>query len=575
MSAVELKKSEKDWKEKYYQLLDQLDAQESLLESSEDSLISFIVKLCISHQGHNKTLDNGISTFRKKIRNTKDRKLREQLIQTVLDQILANNEEPVLDNKNSANDNPLIVFLDQLETNSEHQHGISRLKQKLSEQPTAEQNNKLIQQLSSYMNELLQERSDNVVPLSNKQDNLIPVLSKLHLPANSNNQLKQLSSRLQSVSEHQEQLKTIEEIIFLLNELLNEPNETSSDLNNTYELFIQLLEWISIPENFKQEFSQLKDEFTEESFQLNPQKALKNISDFISQINRSLQAELGEIQNYLSKVILRLKEFEEHLVGSQSQQANSLSKAEQFNTQMKESAEQLKNDIDSCNDIDEIKITLDSHLEIIDANLDIHLKSEQEKQHESQKAIESLAKRVVQIENESQRLQKTIIEERNKALKDALTGIANRHAYEDKIQEEFSRCERYGQSLSLGIIDIDDFKKINDQYGHTAGDRVLKTVAKLCDDKIRNIDFIARYGGEEFVLVFPNTNLEQSLVAAENLRNTVSKCVFQYNKKKVPITVSIGIAEFAKEDDIETVFNRADNALYEAKNSGKNRCVTQ
>ena len=129
--------------------------------------------------------------------------------------------------------------------------------------------------------------------------------------------------------------------------------------------------------------------------------------------------------------------------------------------------------------------------------------------------------------------------------------------------------------MDKNIFFIDDFKKINDQYGHTAGDRVLKTVAKLCDEKIRNIDFIARYGGEEFVLVFPNTNMEQSLVAAENLRQTVSKCVFQYNKKKVPITISIGIAEFVTEDDIETVFNRADKALYEAKKSGKNRCITE
>ena len=171
-------------------------------------------------------------------------------------------------------------------------------------------------------------------------------------------------------------------------------------------------------------------------------------------------------------------------------------------------------------------------------------------------------------------LRKSVQQTIEMAVKDPLTGLHNRRYFDNQFKTMFEKAVSSSEPLSVIICDIDHFKSVNDTYGHDVGDAVIKACAKLISNNVRGLDMACRYGGEEFVLVFPNTGLEQSLVAAENLRNTINNCLFQYNKKNVPITVSIGIAEFTEEDDIESVFNRADKALYEAKTTGKNRCLT-
>ena len=121
------------------------------------------------------------------------------------------------------------------------------------------------------------------------------------------------------------------------------------------------------------------------------------------------------------------------------------------------------------------------------------------------------------------------------------------------------------------VIDIDFFKRINDTFGHAAGDKVLKTVARVLQVNIRETDFISRYGGEEFVLIMPETNKDGGAQVAEKLRATIEKCPFHSNNQKVPVTISIGIAEFDGEDNAVTVFERADKALYAAKEGGRNQ----
>ena len=125
------------------------------------------------------------------------------------------------------------------------------------------------------------------------------------------------------------------------------------------------------------------------------------------------------------------------------------------------------------------------------------------------------------------------------------------------------------------MIDIDKFKTVNDNLGHKAGDKVLKNVAEICASNVRTSDFLARYGGEEFVLVLPETSLGQAYVVAEKLRGEIEGKGFYYDKRRVPITVSIGIARFADGESADTVFQRADRALYAAKHGGRNRCATE
>jgi two-component system cell cycle response regulator len=156
---------------------------------------------------------------------------------------------------------------------------------------------------------------------------------------------------------------------------------------------------------------------------------------------------------------------------------------------------------------------------------------------------------------------------------DALTGLFNRRAFEKKIEEEFERAKRYHHPLSLLIADIDNFKTINDTYGHHAGDHVLKRIAEALRDKSRRSDFASRYGGEEFVLILPETDLENALQAAKKMVTEIKGQSFGTATRPFSLTISVGISSTSNKDysEWEEMLQDADQALYLAKNKGKNR----
>lgn len=137
---------------------------------------------------------------------------------------------------------------------------------------------------------------------------------------------------------------------------------------------------------------------------------------------------------------------------------------------------------------------------------------------------------------------------------------------------EANRWQRYQAPLSLVIWDIDFFKRINDNYGHKAGDKTLCLVGQLMVNNCRSSDFIARYGGEEFVMLLPNTDATKALEMAQKIKDLVENSGFNYNGESINLTLSCGISDFSGEDQHDEVFVRADQALYQAKQAGRNRC---
>lgn len=159
------------------------------------------------------------------------------------------------------------------------------------------------------------------------------------------------------------------------------------------------------------------------------------------------------------------------------------------------------------------------------------------------------------------------------ALKDPLTGTGNRIALESTLEREINLSQRHDQPLSILVIDIDKFKSINDNYGHTAGDCVLKDVARQLTHSCRNTDATYRYGGEEFVIILHNTSTAGALIAAERTRRCIENMTTTYNDTSLNVTVSVGIATLQQSDDLGSLFDRADRALYQAKDSGRNRVI--
>lgn len=157
--------------------------------------------------------------------------------------------------------------------------------------------------------------------------------------------------------------------------------------------------------------------------------------------------------------------------------------------------------------------------------------------------------------------------------RDGLTGIYNRHFLEESFAKEFNRVRRYGGTMSLIMLDVDNFKTINDTFGHLAGDEVLRSMANMLNTALRQVDTLGRYGGEEFGVLLPATDLNGAHVVAEGVRKKIEETVFPYGDTAIKVTISAGIAQYHGEmARHETLIQEADNALYQAKTAGRN-CV--
>lgn len=183
------------------------------------------------------------------------------------------------------------------------------------------------------------------------------------------------------------------------------------------------------------------------------------------------------------------------------------------------------------------------------------------------------------VKNASTRMRETQEKLHVLATIDALTGVYNRGAIVDRAREEISRIDRRRQqqndySLSFIMLDIDHFKKVNDTYGHLAGDQVLRDMALRIQETVRDYDQLGRYGGEEFLLVLPNATFESAVVAAERVRQAVRTRPFIYNDTPLSVTVSLGITTtLSGEEDLGIVLQRADEGLYKAKAEGRDRAA--
>lgn len=157
---------------------------------------------------------------------------------------------------------------------------------------------------------------------------------------------------------------------------------------------------------------------------------------------------------------------------------------------------------------------------------------------------------------------------------DGLTQIFNRRYFEENLERELTRARRYGRPLALVLFDIDHFKRTNDQFGHRAGDFVLRQVAKLVSKRARSVDVVARFGGEEFAVILPEIDAPGAEHFAEDLRNLVANRVFEFEKNSIPTQISVGIAILRDEmENGDDLVREADRCLLAAKAQGRNRVV--
>lgn len=296
---------------------------------------------------------------------------------------------------------------------------------------------------------------------------------------------------------------------------------------------------------------------------------LEDIRDIL--FLRYLQAD-EEFSDYLNQIKGELQNIRSALSGAEERENAQHLAANAFSDAVSTQVGKIQDSIAATRNIDDLKHEVTDHLSYIHSALDEFRSSRQAPVPLSEE-LKQLVARVQSIESESQKTKAALEEQRHKATHDALTGLPNREAYNERAFHEVERFKRYGHPLSMAVCDIDFFKKINDTYGHQAGDKVLKLIAKLISTRLRNVDFAARFGGEEFVILMPETEPEQAKSVLEKIRKVIGKTPFRFKDSPVQITISFGIAGFGAKDSVESAFERADKALYTAKKEGRNRCV--
>lgn len=365
-------------------------------------------------------------------------------------------------------------------------------------------------------------------------------------------------------------IKLLSEIAAQLSLVLGEAGEDRTLAAR--DVLQALIDHLSLPSAAQARLGGITPQLQKASDAASIKAIAKDLADFVVDYIASLHGEISGLNSFLVVIKARLGEVSGFVDLEKTERKVASSARDDLNKSMQLSLDTMRGRVNAVSDIDLLKDDIQRQIGIIDGNLNAFMKSEDARYQRVDAQHVVLAKQLEEVGRETERLRKQLAEAQDQALRDTLTGLPNRLAYNERLAVEYARWQRAKSTMSLVVLDIDKFKTINDTWGHQAGDRVLKYLARELSSQVRAQDFFGRYGGEEFVLVLPDTNRGGALKLADNLRRHIEGCGFKYKDQPVAVTISCGIAELQPNETALHAFERADTCLYAAKNNGRNRC---
>lgn len=330
----------------------------------------------------------------------------------------------------------------------------------------------------------------------------------------------------------------------------------------------RLLGKLPVPDNETALVNSLREELSASSSWQVLNRTLEQLTDLIIRTSDRRQQEFGD---YLQQLNSKLSLITSSVDQARDNYQSSIDSAASLDQNLQEQVSELHQDVQQTNSLEQLKQRVDQRLNQFLETLGKHQRQRKESELQLLQRLDELNEKVHLVENEAAQLTSQLVEQHEKARRDALTGLPNRAAWDERLKIEYERMQRQQQPLLLAVIDIDRFKNINDTYGHLAGDKVLKILADRLLQGIRKTDFLARYGGEEFVLLLPDTEIDNGLGLLNKLREQIADCPFHFKGKPVQITFSAGIGQLQADEDPAATFARIDRALYAAKQGGRNQ----
>lgn len=343
--------------------------------------------------------------------------------------------------------------------------------------------------------------------------------------------MKRFSYRLHFVAEDQSEMKAA--LLHLLHLVIDNINELVLDDQYLQGQIAIVLDLVNQPLNLRR----LDD----------VERRMKDVIFKQSALKKSLLDAKDQLKLMLATFVDRLADFSE------------------TTSDYHDKIERCADKISKANDITDLSDVLD---EVMRETRVIQLNAQR-----SRDELNQMRTKVSETEQEVLRLQDELANASLMVRHDPLTGALNRKGMNDALDTEVARARRHGSKLCLALLDIDNFKKLNDSLGHAAGDAALVHLAKVVQEAIRPEDTLARYGGEEFVVILPDTPLENAITAMVRVQRELTRQFFLHNNNKVLITFSCGVAELTDAEEAMVALQRADGAMYLAKRAGKNRVL--
>ena len=438
---------------------------------------------------------------------------------------------------------------------------------------------KKIKRLVQVIDKLEKKRIEKERSITHMMAQNAELISRIALKSQDKRAMSKLQKLLDSGSDQQLILAQMSDTLTLcVTSVLRELDDLKENAQSSKNLEInirvnqslqELLDHLSIPHDLDLKRSQIKVRLEK---QLNSDNLTKVIDGLTELVVDAFNVEQNRFKGFLEQLTNQLQDFDIFLQSSAQNRGESSEESRQLEHAIQGDIEQIKSHMDTSTTIDELSGKIKLNLDAIGDSIKRYREKERQREDEYQQQVNGLKSKLQESEQNAEEIKSLLTYQKYRINHDSLTGLPNRESYDEFILESITRWQQTGNPISLAVADIDHFKRINDTFGHLAGDKVLKKVAAIFKSSIRGSDYIARFGGEEFVFIFEDTTSKQALAIVEKLRKSVQTCQFVYHDDKVDVTVSFGLTTIVEQDTIESLFMRADEALYKAKDAGRNRC---
>ncbi len=522
---------EQDWKQRYRDLARESDQERAGWAQSERQLVQALLKFAQCFDGLDPALDRQLSGLRGNLRGSSDPKVRAALLTEVGDACLAQSRRRGADADGARAPLELLITALKIPT-----HAAIEFKQIQSRLKNGEDPGRIAGLLADALNDLASaalSRTDSVRAAEVAEDIVPRVMDEL-LPrpalAERVGALRADWQRDTGVAARQAQgIKLVQ----LLREALDTQVEVTQASAPGSSL-AQLLDWLLLPTEFDARSQQLREALGRGD----SADPVRETGSFLNDLHAYMRKDLRTLEEYLKQASDNLNVIDAELRYAVDHSRTTAHASSELTRGISAEMDEIDAVVQGEQPPADLRAQVERRVATIRSTMSTFLSMQQRKQDAYEQRIADLTQRLQGFEQESTRLRESLEAEHARAHSDTLTGAPNRLAYEERALLEVKRAWRNASPLCLAVIDLDRFKSINDNFGHKAGDKLLRYTASIALKRIRTTDLFARYGGEEFVALFPDT---------------------------------IGIAELGDQETLGKLFERADRALYRAKHGGRNR----